>query len=281
MSVWTGVALALTEVGDDAMASRLSTYLHPLAGRPLIWHTLSELASLRPSPGRLIVVARPEIPPELFQDLGAEVQVTVPEGGDLWRVVEAAGLPAGSGLLVVDAAAPVLRPFMRGLAFEPPGWAVPAEGGSVGAAFLPFDAARRLLARVSGMEQLAEALPTGELAANGRIPVVRNRVQLARAIQRIRDRIVERLARGGVTFLLPGSVLVDVDVHIGRDTVIFPGVVLEGNTTIGAETVIGPGCRIIDSQIGSGVELKGWNYISRTSIRNRAILEPYVRRGFD
>ena len=81
--------------------------------------------------------------------------------------------------------------------------------------------------------------------------------------------------------MLPGSVLVDVDVRIGVDTVIYPGAVLEGDTTIGAETVVGPGCRIIDSWIGSGVELKGWNYVSHTSVRNRAILEPYVRRGFD
>ena len=55
----------------------------------------------------------------------------------------------------------------------------------------------------------------------------------------------------------------------------------EGQTTVGEETVIGPGCRIIDSWVGSGVELKGWNYISRTSVRNRAILEPNARRGFD
>jgi hypothetical protein len=29
------------------------------------------------------------------------------------------------------------------------------------------------------------------------------------------------------------------------------------------------------------VELKGFNYVSHTSIRNRAILEPHVKRGFD
>ncbi len=89
------------------------------------------------------------------------------------------------------------------------------------------------------------------------------------------------LMEGGASFLLPDSVWVDVDVRIGRDSVVYPGVVLEGQTTIGVETVIGPGCRIIDSWVGSGVELKGWNYVAHTSVRNRAILEPYVRRGFD
>ncbi len=86
---------------------------------------------------------------------------------------------------------------------------------------------------------------------------------------------------GGVTFLEPRSVLADVDVRIGPDTLVYPGVVLEGRTVIGSETVIGPGCRIIDSQVGSGVELKGWNYLVNTNIRNRAVLEPYVRRGYD
>jgi bifunctional UDP-N-acetylglucosamine pyrophosphorylase / glucosamine-1-phosphate N-acetyltransferase len=97
----------------------------------------------------------------------------------------------------------------------------------------------------------------------------------------MRDRLVRRHMAAGVTFLLPESVLVDVEVTIGRDTIVYPGVVLEGNTSVGEEAVIGPGCRIIDSRIGSGVELKGWNYIARTSVRNRAILEPYVRRGFE
>jgi bifunctional UDP-N-acetylglucosamine pyrophosphorylase / glucosamine-1-phosphate N-acetyltransferase len=111
--------------------------------------------------------------------------------------------------------------------------------------------------------------------------VVRDRAGLARTSVLMRDRIVQRLMTGGVTFLLPESVLIDVDVRIGRDTVVYPGVVLEGKTVVGEETVIGPGCRIIDSWIGSGVELKGWNFVSRSSVRNRAILEPYVRRGFD
>jgi bifunctional N-acetylglucosamine-1-phosphate-uridyltransferase/glucosamine-1-phosphate-acetyltransferase GlmU-like protein len=130
-------------------------------------------------------------------------------------------------------------------------------------------------------------LESGIVSADGRLRgaesafVVRDRFELARAHRRVRDRLVRSLMDAGATFLLPDSAVVDVDVRIGRDSIIYPGVVLEGQTTIGEETVIGPGCRIIDSWVGSGVELKGWNYISNTSVRNRAILEPYVRRGFD
>jgi bifunctional N-acetylglucosamine-1-phosphate-uridyltransferase/glucosamine-1-phosphate-acetyltransferase GlmU-like protein len=52
-------------------------------------------------------------------------------------------------------------------------------------------------------------------------------------------------------------------------------------TEIGSECVIGPHCRVIESRIGRGVELKGWNYVTHTSIRNHAVLEPYVRRGYE
>ena len=69
--------------------------------------------------------------------------------------------------------------------------------------------------------------------------------------------------------------------RIGRDTVIYPGAVLEGMTEIGPECVIGPYSRLVDAQVGRGVELRGWNYVTRTSVRNHAVLEPYVRRGVD
>ena len=42
-----------------------------------------------------------------------------------------------------------------------------------------------------------------------------------------------------------------------------------------------PYSRIIDSHIGTGVELKGWNFVARTSIGSGAILQPYVRKGYD
>ena len=56
---------------------------------------------------------------------------------------------------------------------------------------------------------------------------------------------------------------------------------LEGATEIGAECVIGPFSRLVEATVGRGVELRGWNYVAHTSVRNHAVLEPYVRRGVD
>jgi bifunctional UDP-N-acetylglucosamine pyrophosphorylase/glucosamine-1-phosphate N-acetyltransferase len=104
---------------------------------------------------------------------------------------------------------------------------------------------------------------------------------MAEAALAIHDRLIRRHEAAGVSFVLPATTWVDADVTIGADTVIYPGAVLEGQTKIGSECVIGPYTRLVDATLGRGVELKGWNYVARTAVRNHAVLEPYVRRGFD
>jgi bifunctional UDP-N-acetylglucosamine pyrophosphorylase / glucosamine-1-phosphate N-acetyltransferase len=109
---------------------------------------------------------------------------------------------------------------------------------------------------------------------------INDRVQLAAAEGILRDRIRARLMREGVTFLAPETTLVDADVEIGADTVIYPGVLIEGASSIGGESVIGPFSRIVDAHVGRGAELQGWNYVARTTVANGAILSPYVHQGF-
>jgi hypothetical protein len=273
MRSWTGIALARTSPGGDGMRSRLSTYLHPLAGRPLVWHSLSALAAVRPEAKRLLLIGSDDLNSEILVGLFPELQVL--RNGDQLPELEA------DRVLVIDAAAPALGGGLSALLDAPDGTRFVAPDGSIAAAVVTREVAGRLVRSEAGLDALADGASSGPAHAVEHAMVVRDRCALARAGRLIQDRIVERLMVDGATFLLPETVLVDADVRIGRDTIIYPGVVLEGQTVIGEETVVGPGCRIIDSWIGSGVELKGWNFISRSSIRNRAILEPYVRRGFE
>ena len=108
---------------------------------------------------------------------------------------------------------------------------------------------------------------------------INDRAQLAQAETLLRERIRRRLMMDGVTFLAPETTLVDADVEIGPDTVVYPGVLVEGASSIGRESVIGPFTRIVDAHIGRGVELKGWNYVARTTVPNGSILGPYVQQG--
>lgn len=110
---------------------------------------------------------------------------------------------------------------------------------------------------------------------------VNDREQLAEAEAVLRDRIRRRLMAEGVTFIAPETTLVDADVGIGPDTVIYPCVLIEGNSTIGQASVIGPFTRIVDSHVGRGVELQGWNFLVRTTVPNASIVKAYVRQGAD
>lgn len=279
MGGWTGIALALRAPADDRMASRLPTSLHPLAGRPLAWHVLRAIAGARPPPARILVCTAEGTELPGLADVRADM-VAVPRDGGWWAAAAPRLGPDAGPVLVVDAAAAALRASLDALVAGAPGRALRSADGEPLAVWV---ADRQVLdcAASGGLEALAAACETVAPAAPEEAFVVRDRASLARAGALIQQRLIHRLMEGGVTFLKPETVLVDVDVTIGPDTVVYPGVVLEGGTTIGSETVIGPGCRIIDSQVGNGVELKGWNYISGATIRNRAVLEPYVRRGFD
>ncbi|HUP19805.1 MAG TPA: NTP transferase domain-containing protein [Gemmatimonadota bacterium] len=110
---------------------------------------------------------------------------------------------------------------------------------------------------------------------------VNDRAQLAGAERVLRDRIRRRLMEEGVTFLAPETTLVDAEAAIGPDTVLYPGVLIEGTSTVGAASVVGPFTRIVDSHVGRGVELEGWNYIVRTTVPNGSIVKAYVRQGAD
>ncbi|WP_127848447.1 bifunctional UDP-N-acetylglucosamine diphosphorylase/glucosamine-1-phosphate N-acetyltransferase GlmU [Lacticaseibacillus hulanensis] len=82
---------------------------------------------------------------------------------------------------------------------------------------------------------------------------VNDRVALASATKVMRKRINEEHMRNGVTIIDPENTYIDVDVKIGNDTIIEPGVYLKGNTVIGSDCVIGSNTVIDNSTIEDGV----------------------------
>ncbi|MBX7350913.1 bifunctional UDP-N-acetylglucosamine diphosphorylase/glucosamine-1-phosphate N-acetyltransferase GlmU [Clostridium chauvoei] len=85
---------------------------------------------------------------------------------------------------------------------------------------------------------------------------VNSRVQLAEAEQILRNRINLRHMTNGVTLIDPSSTYIGDDVIIGKDTIIYPGNVIEGNTIIGERVMLYPNSRIKDSQIDEEVEVQ-------------------------
>lgn len=105
---------------------------------------------------------------------------------------------------------------------------------------------------------------------------VNTRQQLAAAEQVVRQQIRERWLDAGVTMRDPGSVWLDAGVTIGKDTVLYPNVVLEGKTMIGEGTTIRSGVRITDCVIGNRVEILDSSVLCESQVDDDAHLGPFV-----
>ncbi len=102
-----------------------------------------------------------------------------------------------------------------------------------------------------------------------------SRATLAKLGEMIRARIIERHMDRGVTFVDPSTAYVDVDVRIGRDTVIRPMTFLEGATRIGRGASIGPGTRLVDCVVGDGADVT-FSVARRARIGPNALVGPYA-----
>ncbi len=84
---------------------------------------------------------------------------------------------------------------------------------------------------------------------------VNDRVALSKADAVLRKRINYDLMYSGVTIIDPERTYIEDGVKIGRDSVVLPGTVLEGDTVIGADCVIGPDTKLKNTIIGDGTEV--------------------------
>jgi bifunctional UDP-N-acetylglucosamine pyrophosphorylase/glucosamine-1-phosphate N-acetyltransferase len=115
---------------------------------------------------------------------------------------------------------------------------------------------------------------------------VNNRVQLAQVGAELNRRIVAAHQLAGVTVVDPASTWIDVEVTIGRDTVIHPGTQLLGRTQIGGNCVVGPDSTLTDVVVGDGASVirthgEGSSIGGRASVGPYAYLRPGTALGAD
>ncbi|HPX35596.1 MAG TPA: bifunctional UDP-N-acetylglucosamine diphosphorylase/glucosamine-1-phosphate N-acetyltransferase GlmU [Mycobacterium sp.] len=79
---------------------------------------------------------------------------------------------------------------------------------------------------------------------------VNDRVQLSDLAGELNRRVICAHQRAGVTVIDPASTWIDVDVTIGRDTVVHPGTQLLGATRVGSHCQVGPATTLDDVQVG-------------------------------
>ena len=104
---------------------------------------------------------------------------------------------------------------------------------------------------------------------------INTRVHLAEAEQKMRQRINRRHMEEGVTLIDPNNTYIEPDVVIGRDTIIYPGNVLEGKTIIGEECILYPNSRMVNSVIGDRTQVQA-SVILDSEIGKETTVGPYA-----
>ncbi len=105
---------------------------------------------------------------------------------------------------------------------------------------------------------------------------VNSRKELADVTAIMKGDRIEALMAAGVTVVDPASTWIGADVVVGADTVLHPGVYLEGRTRIGRGCVINSGVRIVDSTLDDEVVVNNFCVIRESHVASRAQVGPFA-----
>jgi bifunctional UDP-N-acetylglucosamine pyrophosphorylase/glucosamine-1-phosphate N-acetyltransferase len=105
---------------------------------------------------------------------------------------------------------------------------------------------------------------------------INSRLELAAVSRIVRQAKNAALMEAGVTLEDPATIYIDDRVEVGADTIIHPGVSLEGGTTIGTGCEIHSGVRIVDSRIGDRVTIHNHCVIANATVANDVAIGPFA-----
>jgi bifunctional UDP-N-acetylglucosamine pyrophosphorylase/glucosamine-1-phosphate N-acetyltransferase len=136
------------------------------------------------------------------------------------------------------------------------------------------DAVHALIAKGAAVVALKHADSEEVLGVN-------TRAELAAAGASLYARKAAELQEGGVTLLDPSRTWIDPRAKVGRDTVFYPDVLVEGDCVIGEDCLVRSGSRLAGVVLGRGVEVKDHCVLLDSRIGDNAQLGPFahVRPG--
>ena len=107
------------------------------------------------------------------------------------------------------------------------------------------------------------------------IMAINSKEQLAEVEAIMRKRIAKKHMVNGVTIINPDHTYIEKTVIIGADTIIYPGAILAGKTTIGEDCIIGQNSRIENTTIGNSVEVQSSTLID-SKVDDYTTIGPYA-----
>ncbi len=105
---------------------------------------------------------------------------------------------------------------------------------------------------------------------------VNGREQLAAAWRTLNARKLRALMAAGVTVVDPETTWVESAVRVGRDSLLCPGVTLEGTTRLGEGCVVRPGTRLVNVRAGRDVEFLDHTVAIDATLGDRTTVGPFA-----
>lgn len=102
-------------------------------------------------------------------------------------------------------------------------------------------------------------------------------IQLEEVAQVLQKRVIDKLMLEGVRFINRAGTYIEPTVKIETGSIIYPNVILEGNTHIGKNSVIESGVTIKGSKIGSNTHILSNSYLEDCEIQNEISIGPMAR----
>jgi bifunctional UDP-N-acetylglucosamine pyrophosphorylase/glucosamine-1-phosphate N-acetyltransferase len=105
---------------------------------------------------------------------------------------------------------------------------------------------------------------------------VNSRLELAKAVDTLRKRKIHQLIERGITFYDPQTTWIDLDAKIGRDTIIYSSVIIEGKSRIANDCQLFPFVHLINSRVGNRVKIFGSSMIEESVIEDECQIGPFA-----
>lgn len=225
-------AVILTDVDTSQMKSNTHTALHTLCGTTILQHIINQL--------KLSGV----------KDIYLTSKEGLDESFDSYKVLTETSQLEHLDTVFVDSRSPLIFDEMYKSLYEEDIDNIYVVDGQL----LLVEKDKLTTLKLDTIENMAKAI--GAVEADFGIFTVETRKELANARYLYQTVILDRLMDQGVTIINPENTYIDSTVEIGRDTVIYPGAVIEGETVIGENCVIRGDSEITNARIGNDVVIR-------------------------
>lgn len=105
---------------------------------------------------------------------------------------------------------------------------------------------------------------------------VNDRAEMAQVEKILRLRKAVSLMREGVTIVHPEVTYLDDDVEVGPDTIIEPGVILQGRTRVGKACRLEAYCTVSNSSLADRVRVRQGSLVLNSEIGSDVVIGPYA-----